>query len=72
MRNEESYVAVNVSVPKGDELVLKHKNWKGAKAPELWVGNNSDGTLDKRVTMQLVTPELIEADKVEIYVAKGL
>ena len=71
LTRENSFVVLNLRVGPKDVLVLKHKKWNGKDAPVLWLDRKGDGSLDKRVPMVPVTPELLASTKQDIYVSKG-
>jgi hypothetical protein len=72
LTRENSFVALNLRVVPKDVLVLKHKKWNGKNAPVLWLDRNGDGSLDKRVPMVPVTPELLASTKQDIYVSSSV
>jgi hypothetical protein len=66
---DAGWVGIDVSVPAGGEILVDYSGASGTKAPLAWVIDKDKNRTP--VTMQLVTPELIEQYREEIYVVQG-
>jgi hypothetical protein len=66
---QAGWVGIDVSVPAGGEILVDYSGASGTKAPLAWVIDKDKNRTP--VNMQLVTPELIEQYREEIYVVQG-
>lgn len=66
---DAGWVGIDVSVPAGGEILVDYSGASATKAPLAWVIDKDQNRTP--VTMQLVTPELIEQYRDEIYIVQG-
>lgn len=66
---QAGWVGINVSVPAGGEILVDYSGASATKAPLAWVIDKDKNRTP--ITMQLVTPELVEQYREEIYVVQG-
>jgi hypothetical protein len=70
-RSSAGYVAINQIVPRNASIVVDYGKWT-ANGPDVWIDRGSDGSLDERVTLQLITPALIKRYESSLYREQGI
>jgi len=70
-RTGAGYVAIDQLVPRNASIVVHYGKWTNT-GPEVWIDRGSDGTLDERVSMQLITPALIQRYESRLYQEQGI
>jgi hypothetical protein len=70
-RSGAGYVAINQVVPRNASIVVNYGKWT-VTGPDVWIDRGSDGSLDERITMQLITPALIKRYESSLYREQGI
>jgi hypothetical protein len=70
-RSGAGFVAINQVVPRNASIVVDYGKWTPS-GPEVWIDRGSDGSLDERITMQLITPALIKRYEASLYREQGI
>lgn len=70
-RSGAGFVAINQVVPRNASIVVDYGKWTPS-GPEVWIDRGSDGSLDARITMQLITPALIKRYEASLYREQGI
>ena len=65
------FVALSVGVPAGASIVVDYGHWAKATGPRAWVDVDDDGTPDRAITFEPVTPKLVKEHADELFVQQG-